>query len=294
MMKIDNELLTFILKNIPSALHMSPKWEYSDEDYKGARKVLKDDLRHFKEEDREFVTQSFACLIKSIMAYKQQLEDLNENSLQENGEAWKQYYEMIPELNRVLECFHYSVNTDSGTSGKIFPIKKIVFEGGDKIQKGGKYEIEKIVLEGTIIGFVGKMFAALDRVYSKQDLERLREFSDELYNAYITYMTEFRILTSEDGTLGTRLTKVRKMTDKQRAITSYKHYIASNVHYSLNKLVQKKSPAKYPAINTRIIGKLLEEVSLDTYVPPFDNKKIANFISRGNAKKSTRTRKQGK
>lgn len=258
----------FIALNFRYANHWNPNSEYSDKELEGAKRILEADLKHFKEEDRDFVIQSFACLIRSIKANKKQLEKWDEKQFQKKGESWQQYHKMIPEFNRVMQSFCFGINGE-----KIFPITEVIFKG-DLTE-------EKIVLSGPILDIIRAMFMAFDKVYSKEDKEKMKQFSRDLYEEYEEFMLQWQVLNADGGTIASQLVKNREETRKESALNRYKYTIANNVHIALKRLVKSNSSASYPSLHKRIIGKLLNEVELFEYLGYTTDKDIENFIKRG-------------
>ncbi|HMT74649.1 MAG TPA: hypothetical protein PKA77_11325 [Chitinophagaceae bacterium] len=273
-MKKDSLLYDYIIKNFPYAIHLNHTCEYSDKEIKGAMRVLEADFKYFKDADRDFVIQSFACLIKSVNANKAYLEGWDENEFQKKGESWKQYHKMIPEFNRAMQSFKYETNSQLEHGEKIFPIKEVIF-------KGGKTE-EKIVLTGPILAIIKAMFDSFYETLWDSQKDAMKRYSWELYEAYEKFMSEWQILNTEGGTLASQLIRNREENKKRTAINKYKNSTAYNIHLALKALAVSKSSAKIPAFHNRIIGKLLNEVNLFDYYGNSSNSEVRDLINLGN------------
>ena len=279
MTKEKQELWHFVVNKLPYATHMNPNCEYSQEEYEVAKEILEPDLIHFRENECINAIQAFACLIRSIKVNKEDLKKWKDGDFKEKGESWKQYHQMIPEFNRVMQSLVYENYKGQLENGQVlFPIKRIIFEGNSPKDN------EKAILEGPILGIVRAMFRAFDEVTSEQDKERMRNFSYELYSEYSIFMSEWNVVNSEEGTIGKSVKKNREETAIEGALKSYKYAISFHVHYSLNDLTKVKPSAKYPSLNKRIIGKLLNKVGLfdfnGNYSTVFD-KEIEYLIKMG-------------
>ena len=276
----------FIALNFRYANHWNPYSEYSDIELKAAKRVLEADLKHFKEEDRDFVIQSFACLIRSIRTNKTYLDGWDESQLQMKGESWRQYHRMIPEFNRVMQSFHYGTKAQLDHGENIFPITEVIFKGGK----------DKIVLSGPILDIIKAMFNSFNGFMWDSRKESMKQYSRELYEAYEEFIMQWNIVNAEGGTIASQLVKNREESKKESALNRYKYTIAHNVHLALKGLVKSKSSANYPSLHKRIIGKLLEEVKLFEYLGYTTDKDIENFIKRGSPEmlKTTRTKKPKK
>lgn len=289
MTKEKQKLWNFIVNKIPYAIHFNPNCEYSAEEYDKSKKLLELDLKAFKENEQKYMIQSFACLLRSINSYKQVFENWENKDFKEKGETWKQYHKMIPEFNRVMQSLvfkNYRGNLEVG--GKLFPIQEIIFQGAETG--------DKIVLSGPILEIFRAMFKSFDDVISEEDKKRMKEFSNDLYKAWQEFMKEWSVLTA-DGALAKQLRKNREETEIEKALARYKYTIAYNIHSALIRLVNRKSSAKYPSLNKRIIGKLLNEAGLFDYNGWVDDKNIENFIIRGNPERPeniTKTKKPKK
>lgn len=263
----------FIALNFRYANHWNPNSEYSDKELEGATRILEADLKHFKEEDRDFVIQSFACLIRSIKANKKQLEKWDEKQFQKKGESWQHYDKMIPEFNRVMQSFYCGINGELDHGEKIFPITEIIFKGD--------LTDEKIVLSGPILAIIKAMFDSFNMTMWDGQKEAMKKYSKKLYEEYEEFMLQWQILTAEGGTIASQLVKNREEDRKESALNRYKYTIANNVHLALKRLVKSNSSASYPSLHKRIIGKLLHEVDLFEYLGYTTDKDIENFIKRG-------------
>lgn len=266
-------LYEFIALNFRYANHLNPSSEYSDKELEGATRILEADLNHFKEEDRDFVIQSFACLIRSIRANKSYLEGWNEEQFLKKGESWQQYHKMIPEFNRVMQSFYYDINSQLEHGEKIFPITEVIFKGD--------LTDEKIVLSGPILAIIQAMFDSFNMTMWDGQKEAMKKYSIELYEKYEEFMLQWEILNAEGGTIASQLIKNREEDRREAALNRYKYTIAYNVHLALKILAKSDSSASYPSLHKRIIGKLLNEVGLFEYLGYTTDKDIENFIKRG-------------
>ena len=272
-MKKSRLLYDYIIKNFPYAIHLNPNCEYSDKEIKGAMSVLEADLKHFKDEDRDFIIKSFACLIWSIKANLTYFEGWTENEFQKKGESWRQYHKMIPEFNRAMQSFYYETNSQLDHGEKIFPICKVIFEGEKKE--------EKIVLSGPILAILKAMFDSFNETLLDSQKDAMKRYSWELYEAYERFMSEWQILNTEGETLANQLIKNREENKKRTAINKYKNSIAYNIHVTLKTLSKIKSSAKIPAFHNRIIGKLLNQVNLYDWFGNGANSEIKDLIHLG-------------
>jgi len=291
MTKEKQELWHFVVNKLPYATHMNPNCEYSEEEYEMAKEIIEPDFSQFKEQEHVLIIQTFACLIRSIKKSKLELDKWKERDFKEKGESWKQYHKMIPEFNRAMQSMvfeNYKGRLKNGAM--LFPVKRIIFEGDNP------KDDEKVILEGPILNIIWAMFKGFDDVTSKEDQNRMKDFSYDLYDAYSKFMMEWAVANSEDATIGKSVKKNREETGKEGALKTIKYDISYTVHFALNGLTKEKSSAKYPSLNKRIIGKLLNKVDLfnfeGEYSTVFD-KDIEYFIKMGHPENIGKpTRKQ--
>ncbi len=268
-------LWDFITKRLPYATMYNPECDYSPEEYKAAKAILEPDLSKFKENEHKKVIEAIACLLVSIKRGLSEFEKMNDEEFKQRGENWRQYHKMIPEFNRVMQSLVYDPYKGELAGKMLFPIRRIIFEG--EYPKDN----EKAILEGPILEIIRAMFKAFDDVVSKQDQERLRNFSYDLYEAYTEFMMQWAVVSSEEGTLGSSVKEVREETIIDTALNKYKYTLAYNIHASLFKLSIHETSAKIPSLHKRIVGKILQEVKLFDYGGYIDDKQIENFIKRG-------------
>lgn len=263
----------FIALHFRYACHWNPSCEYSAFELEGARRIIEADMKHFNPSDKDFLIQSFACLLRSIIATKASFEEWDEGGFQRKGESWKLYHEMIPEFNRAMQCFYYGSKSQLEHGEKTFPITEVVFKGDLKD--------ERIVLSGPVLGILKAMFDSFNRTMWDSQQVAMREYSFELYEKFQEFMMQWQILNADKGTLAKQLIKNREEESKETALNRYKYNIAYNVHLALKGLALRKTSASYPSLHKRIIGKLLQEVGLFNYLGYTTDKDIENFIKRG-------------
>lgn len=266
-------LYEFIVLNFPYAIHLNPNSEFSADELKMATRILEADKKSFNEDDLGLILMAFACLIRSIKASKKQLEKWDEKQFQKKGDSWKQYHKMIPEFNRVMQSFCYGINSQLAHGEKIFPITEVIFKGDLK---------ERIVLSGHILDIIRAMFVAFDKVYSKEDKEKMKQYSRDLYEEYEEFMLQWQVLNADGGTIASQLVKNRELSRKQTAINKYKYSIAYNVHIALKGLTKGKASTAIPALHKKIIGRLLNEVGLFDYYGNVSNSDVKDLILQGN------------
>lgn len=280
-------LWEFIMNEFPFAFYGNSKNEYSNEEYNLAQNHLKPYLKYLNSVNKKLLFQTFACLIRSIKNIKSEFErNWTDKSFKEKGLSWNQYYKMIFEFNRVLQSFYYETyEGELEYYGKLFPIKKVIFKGAKKKQE--------IVLEGHILEILRGIFNSFNSVYGKTNTELMKDFSFSFYAAYQEFMMQWQILTAEEGTIAKQLIKNRQESSKVTAFNKYKYQSAYYIHLFLEKNSTKEK-AKYPAWHCRFIGEFFELLGFSSYLGYTDNKKIQNWIGRGNPANLTQTRKSKK
>jgi hypothetical protein len=263
-----------MMDEIPFAFYGNANNEYSQEEFQLAQSHLQPYLKNFNAFDERFLFQGFACLIRSIKYVKNYYENnWTDSSFQDKGTSWNQYHKMILNLNRVVQSFTYNYDGKLGSWGETFPIKKVIFKGAKKGQE--------ISLEGNVLNILSGIFKSFNSVHGKTNEQAMKSFSFDFYEAYQEFMKEWLTINAEEGTIAKGIIKAREESSKKIAFNKYKYHLAYNIHFFLSKHSPKEK-AKYPSWHCRFIGQFFELLGFFTYLGYTDNKKVQNWIERGN------------
>ena len=281
MKKINIELHEILTKYFPFVYAYK---ESIDKEINEAEAFLKPYLNQIKGIKEELFIQVIACLIKNIRENKKQLDErFTKETFKSKGKSFKKYHKMIYEFNRVMQSFYNNTEAELEAGGKIFPIKKIRFEGLNKDQL--------IELEGEeILSFISTMFLAWNNTYGKEDLERMKDYSFELHESYQKFSMQWQILNSEKGTLATTLVNTLQEENIETAWNKYKFKIAYCLSEFMKAHFKKISNAEFPASISMFIGMFFTFLNIDSWELYLDNKKISNYIKRGKPIESSRTK----
>ena len=127
------------------------------------------------------------------------------------------------------------------------------------------------------------MFYSWSTTHSKEDQQRMKDFSFELYQSYSKFNYHWEKINSGKGSIGERLVKNLNNPDKETALNRYKFESAYHIHqYLLSN--SKKASAKIPSWHCELIGKLFTKLDLAKWSDYNDNKSISNWINLGKPK----------
>lgn len=274
------EEINLIDSSFPYACHCNGDYKFSLSELELAKNTIKPYLSKFIKVDEEVLYKSFAILIRSMKNNIEELNNWDKDSFKEKGKNWKEYHEMIKNFYMVMQSFFIDMEFELEEGGKTFPIKKVTFEGGNKIKVKGKYVPPKIEIEGEALSFIKDMFYSWSTTYSKEDQQRMKDFSFQLYQSYSKFKYQWEKINSGKGSIGERLVKNLNNPDKETALNRYKFQTAYYIHQYL-KNNSKKETAKIPSWHCELIGKLFTELKLAEWLDYTDNKSIANWINLG-------------
>lgn len=271
------ELRTLLRLYIPQVTTFD---EYTPDEFISTKAFLDQFQSYFKPGSITIIAEVFTCTTRYINYQKNVLDEIGPERFKDRGKEWQLFHKMIPVLNYALLSLDYGEFEPKGE--ELFPIKRIIFESDEKEKINGKYLYRKYQLEGPILHLLRGFLKPVLEVYSKEQKELMRKLSFELYDSIEEFKGYLLMSYAQDDSIAKQRLKHLNEANLDTALNRMKYQLAFQLSNFIKAHSNSTSCAKFPSHISKIIGSYYQLLGLDTYLDHQDNKKISNYIKRGN------------